>query len=263
MSGPLVMTGPLVQCVPNFSEGRDAQVLAAIAEAASVRYVRVANFSADVDHNRCVLTLVGPPQAVLQACAAACAVADAFVQQSTPTTNFGMAPTVRVKQGGPVRIAYLKFDIASLAAKEGRVASATLRLYGGNRASGYNAYDTAYAVPDTSWTEGGLTYANRPAPGLRQGTCLSFTAAHYVEWDVTGWVDAQRAAGKSVVSLAVEMDAPPAGAEPDIFNCTKRRQAGARCPSSARPPLQNLRRTLARTPRTGRRARQSWGRVFP
>ncbi|MEJ5309042.1 MAG: glutamate formimidoyltransferase [Anaerolineae bacterium] len=58
----------LVECVPNFSEGRRADVIAAIVEAMrAVPEARVLDFESDVDHNRSVVTLVGPPGAVQEA----------------------------------------------------------------------------------------------------------------------------------------------------------------------------------------------------
>lgn len=51
-----------VECVPNFSEGRDAAVVERIAQSVrSVRTVRLLDRSMDADHNRSVLTFVGPP----------------------------------------------------------------------------------------------------------------------------------------------------------------------------------------------------------
>ncbi len=58
---------PLFECVPNFSEGRHPQVLAAIREAAIVPGVSLLGFDSDSDHNRSVLTLVGPAEALLTA----------------------------------------------------------------------------------------------------------------------------------------------------------------------------------------------------
>lgn len=58
---------PLVECVPNFSNGRDPGVYMAIADAIrAVRGTRVLNVSADPDHNRSVITFAGPPEAVLE-----------------------------------------------------------------------------------------------------------------------------------------------------------------------------------------------------
>lgn len=71
---------PLIQCVPNFSEGRDPQVIGAIVDAVrAVPQVRLADWSADPDHNRLVVTFVGPPGPVLDACRAAGAVAAARI----------------------------------------------------------------------------------------------------------------------------------------------------------------------------------------
>ena len=58
----------LVECVPNFSEGRREPVIAAIRDAAAaVRGVSVLDVHADAVHNRMVLTFVGGPRAVAEA----------------------------------------------------------------------------------------------------------------------------------------------------------------------------------------------------
>ncbi len=52
--------GTLLECVPNFSEGRRPEVLAALAHAAgTVRDVQLLAYEADPDHNRAVFTLAG------------------------------------------------------------------------------------------------------------------------------------------------------------------------------------------------------------
>ncbi|MDE2314641.1 MAG: glutamate formimidoyltransferase, partial [Elusimicrobia bacterium] len=59
----------LVECVPNFSEGRDkAKVEAVVAAAKSVPGVTILDVETDADHNRCVLSFVAPPQAAAEAC---------------------------------------------------------------------------------------------------------------------------------------------------------------------------------------------------
>ena len=59
------MPRQLVECVPNFSEGRDASVIDAIVQAAlAVPEVVLLDREADADHNRSVLTFAGPPAAV-------------------------------------------------------------------------------------------------------------------------------------------------------------------------------------------------------
>lgn len=58
----------LVQCIPNFSEGRRPEVVRAIVEAiASAGTAKVADHSSDPDHNRSVVTIVGEPEAVKSA----------------------------------------------------------------------------------------------------------------------------------------------------------------------------------------------------
>ncbi len=59
---------PLVECVPNFSEGRNVETLDAIRAAlTSVPGVRLLDAQADPSHNRSVFTLVAPPEAALEA----------------------------------------------------------------------------------------------------------------------------------------------------------------------------------------------------
>ena len=55
----------LIECVPNFSEGRDAaKVDALIQVMSSVPGVYVLDREMDEDHNRSVITLAGEPDAV-------------------------------------------------------------------------------------------------------------------------------------------------------------------------------------------------------
>ncbi|MCX6026752.1 MAG: glutamate formimidoyltransferase [Chloroflexi bacterium] len=62
------MPQPLVECVPNFSDGRRPEVIAAIRDAIrTVAGVVVLDTHSDADHNRTVLTFVAPPEAALEA----------------------------------------------------------------------------------------------------------------------------------------------------------------------------------------------------
>jgi glutamate formiminotransferase/formiminotetrahydrofolate cyclodeaminase len=59
---------PLVECVPNFSEGRDPATLDALRETlVSVPGVRLLDVQADRSHNRSVFTFVAPPEAAAEA----------------------------------------------------------------------------------------------------------------------------------------------------------------------------------------------------
>jgi glutamate formiminotransferase len=58
----------VVECVPNFSEGRDPRVVGSLVEAVeSVAGAVVLGTHIDADHNRSVVTFVAPPEVVVEA----------------------------------------------------------------------------------------------------------------------------------------------------------------------------------------------------
>ncbi|GIV20471.1 MAG: glutamate formiminotransferase [Armatimonadota bacterium] len=58
----------VIECVPNFSEGRNNETIHALAQAVrEVAGVRLVNVSADPDHHRTVLTFLGEPAPVAEA----------------------------------------------------------------------------------------------------------------------------------------------------------------------------------------------------
>src|SRR5947208_2925663 len=57
----------LVECVPNFSEGRDKSKVDAIVAAMKVDGVFLLDREMDADHNRCVITLAGEREAIQEA----------------------------------------------------------------------------------------------------------------------------------------------------------------------------------------------------
>jgi len=62
------MVTPLVECVPNFSEGQDASVINQITEPInSIEGVKLLDVDMSPDFNRTVVTMVGNPQSVLEA----------------------------------------------------------------------------------------------------------------------------------------------------------------------------------------------------
>lgn len=70
----------VIECVPNFSEGRDRAVMEAILEPfRTTPEVKLLDYSNDEDHNRMVVTLVGEPQAVKAAVIAAAKIAVAKI----------------------------------------------------------------------------------------------------------------------------------------------------------------------------------------
>lgn len=58
----------IIECVPNFSEGRDKQIVEKIADAFRAKKdVKLLDYSSDNDHNRSVITAVGEPEALKEA----------------------------------------------------------------------------------------------------------------------------------------------------------------------------------------------------
>jgi glutamate formiminotransferase len=57
----------LIECVPNFSEGRDKAKVDAIVEAMKIDGVYLLDREMDADHNRCVITLVGDREPIAEA----------------------------------------------------------------------------------------------------------------------------------------------------------------------------------------------------
>jgi glutamate formiminotransferase/formiminotetrahydrofolate cyclodeaminase len=77
------VTTRLVECVPNFSEGRDKSVIDAIAAAISgVSGVRLLDVDPGADTNRTVYTFVGEPEAVSEAAFRAATVASSLIDMS-------------------------------------------------------------------------------------------------------------------------------------------------------------------------------------
>src|ERR1700719_3812077 len=65
---PWALMNRLIECVPNFSEGRDLTKVDAIAEAMSgIADAWILDRTSDADHNRSVVTLAGTPEAVAEA----------------------------------------------------------------------------------------------------------------------------------------------------------------------------------------------------
>ncbi len=62
------MPNQIVECVPNFSEGRRTEVVEQIVAAMrAVPTVQVLDVQSDADHNRTVVTMVGPPKGIEEA----------------------------------------------------------------------------------------------------------------------------------------------------------------------------------------------------
>lgn len=65
----------LLECVPNFSEGRRQDVIDGLASAMRIHGVRLLDIQSDPDHNRSVFTLIGSSQSLIEAVFAGVALA--------------------------------------------------------------------------------------------------------------------------------------------------------------------------------------------
>ena len=78
------MSGKLIECVPNFSEGRRQDVIEAIvAPFRGRKGCSLLDYRADADHNRLVVSLAGDPGPVQEALLKAAAVAVASIDMNT------------------------------------------------------------------------------------------------------------------------------------------------------------------------------------
>jgi glutamate formiminotransferase / 5-formyltetrahydrofolate cyclo-ligase len=81
---------PLLECVPNVSEGRDREAVARLGRViTAVSGVRLASVHIDPDHHRSVFTVLGPPQAVQ---AAALSLARAVFETVDMRAHHGIHP---------------------------------------------------------------------------------------------------------------------------------------------------------------------------
>ena len=102
-----------------------------------------------------------------------------------------------------IRESYLKLDISNV--KPGD--TVTLRLYG--RLSDTRAASVTtriYAVSSTSWTERGITWNTRPAAGTtaQASVIVSGTTPQWYSVNLTSFIQAQRSAGKTSISIALK-----------------------------------------------------------
>jgi hypothetical protein len=131
---------------------------------------------------------------------------DAFVRDgSSAGSNYGSQPALESKthELGWSRNSYLKFDLAGVS---GSVTSAKLRLYGRLDGSDPRLSVAALALGSPSnWTEAGITWNTQPTTAASLSTVVvaGSTPAWY-EWNVTSYVQSEKAAGRSSVTLGLK-----------------------------------------------------------
>jgi len=119
---------PLVECVPNFSEGRRIDVVDAIVNAmTSVPHVYLLGHEMDADHNRAVVTIVGSPETIGEA---AIRGVETAMQHIDLTTHQGEHPRVGaadVIPFVPIRGVSL-LDCVEIAKKVGREIASRFKI---------------------------------------------------------------------------------------------------------------------------------------
>jgi hypothetical protein len=128
------------------------------------------------------------------------AIADTYAASDTPATVFGTSTSL-FADASPLKVTYLKFDLSQLAGRT--ITGATLRVRTTtNSASGSPGPDLVRVVPDSSWTEAGLTFANRPAVGAQVGQ-LGATTSN-TEFNVPLATDPIAGAAGGLLTLAID-----------------------------------------------------------
>lgn len=130
--------------------------------------------------------------------------ADAYVQDGkSASKNYGSKTQLRVQTNAIAASnydSYLKFDTS---AATGEIASAKLRLYV-PLSKADSVSTSVHAVGNTGWGETTLTWNNRPALGAALGSvAVNSTDYAWKEIDVTAYVQAEKAAGRHVISLGL------------------------------------------------------------
>jgi hypothetical protein len=137
---------------------------------------------------------------------------DAYVRDGTnANTTFGstdaselVTKVAPAGQTGNNREAYLTFDLSAVT---GTVTGATLKVNGHTQDSrDANIVVGAYSVSGTGWTESALTWNNKPASAataLGTATVTDATARYY-NWNITSYIQSERAAGHTKVSFVLK-----------------------------------------------------------
>ena len=76
---------PILECVPNFSEGVDPDIVRKIVASMHIDGVRLLDYSLDKDHHRSVVTIAGEPSAVVEASVRAAGVAAKLIDLTKQT----------------------------------------------------------------------------------------------------------------------------------------------------------------------------------
>ena len=132
-----------------------------------------------------VVALSGQVPATSGATTTLSPVADGYVQDNTPSTNYGTS-TQFVVGNSPVRRSFLKFTVSGLTQP---ITNATLRIRTIDGDAGSNNGGVFKSMTNTTWSETGTTWNNQPAiDGVTLGSLGSVTRNTWYEINVTSLV---------------------------------------------------------------------------
>jgi hypothetical protein len=99
----------------------------------------------------------------------------------------------------------LKFDLTGVPT----ISDAKLRVFGAISGTTSNVIQTAvYPVADTSWAETAINWNNKPSVGAGALSVVTIvtnsTTPRWYELDVTAYLQAEKAAGHNLVTLALK-----------------------------------------------------------
>ncbi len=109
-------------------------------------------------------------------------VADAYVNASSPGTNYGTLTTLRV-DGSPVVDSFLRFSVSGLTGAS--ISQARLELHA-NSASTKGI--TVKAVANNTWGEKTIKYSNMPAMGATLAASAAVSSGAWVSLNVTSYI---------------------------------------------------------------------------
>jgi Calcineurin-like phosphoesterase len=135
-------------------------------------------------------------------------IADSYVMADQPDTNFGTADVLRI-DGSPVSVAYLKFNVQGITTAP---TQATLKVVSPISST---TPINAKPVADTTWTETGVTYNNRPAIGGTVASDTPTTTNDVLSFNVTSLVT-----GNGLVSFALDTTSSTSKSPPSRENPT-------------------------------------------
>jgi len=104
---------------------------------------------------------------------------------------------------GNTREIYLKFDLTSLSS----LSTAKLRLNGRlSDTTNASVLTQVFSASDTSWSEGGLSWNNKPAASttVRGSLTVSGTGSKWYKVDLSSFLKAEFAASRKIVTLVLK-----------------------------------------------------------